>query len=252
MWRQVILHAQQRFGQLRDGVARVDQRAVTARPGGSQPQPRYSLLGDLHDVRPAAIADLVAEAASLADRLLAAIEQIGMGVDQPSRALPAAHLLVGQQRDHDVTGRPPPAGQPGAQGGDDHRDHVLHVDGTAAPHLPAEYLPRIWVHRPGRRVRRDHVQVHLHQQRGAGRVGAADARDDAAAPRQVLEQLRLEAHAGQLGRDELGGGALPVAGGRGIHSDQVGAQLHDAVRVVRGNGCGHGLPRRREGAAKAG
>ena len=65
------------------------------RPFALQAQPVDALLGRLDQVQPQVVADRVREAADLADRLGAALEQLRMVVDEEVRAVDAARLLVG-------------------------------------------------------------------------------------------------------------------------------------------------------------
>ena len=60
------------------------------------------------EVEPQVVRDRQREAADLADRLGAALEQLRVVVDQPVRAVAAAGLLVGEEGEHDVAaGRRP-------------------------------------------------------------------------------------------------------------------------------------------------
>ena len=78
----------------------------------------------------------------------------------------AARLLVGQERQHDVTRRLAAFAQPLAHDRQHHRVHVLHVDRAAAPHAAVGDLAGQRVHPPVGRVGGDDVEVAVDQQRG--------------------------------------------------------------------------------------
>ena len=82
-------------GQRGDGVVVVAEGAVTGVPVRDQVEPGQTLLRGLDQVEPQVVADGHREPANLADALLTALENLGVLLDQPQRALGAAGLLVG-------------------------------------------------------------------------------------------------------------------------------------------------------------
>ena len=199
---------------------------------GGQPHPGQALLGGLHEVEAQVVADGDAEAADLADRLGAVLEQVGVLVDEPAGAELAAGLLVGDVGQHDVARRLHAGAGPVAHQRQDHGVHVLHVDRAPAPDVAVALLAGERVDAPLGRVGGDDVQVPVHQQGGPAAVGALDAGDQAGPARLGLADLGLDADVGELAGDPLGGGPLPragrgVAGVRRVDPDQVGQQLGD-------------------------
>ena len=93
-----------------------------------------------------------------------------MVVHQPARPVGAARLLVGQERQDHIAGRTAAFPHPLADDGEDHRVHVLHVHGAAAPDarfVPAVVdLARERVDPPVRRVGGNHVEVAVEEQGG--------------------------------------------------------------------------------------
>ena len=221
-----------RLGQLGDRVVGVQHRAVAGRAARGQPHPGHALLGDLDQVE-ALAADRRAEAADLADRLGDAFEEVGMVVDQPARAVVAARLLVGQERQHDVPRRPAALPEPLPDHGEDHRVHVLHVHRAAAPDAAVTDLAGERVDLPVRRVGGDHVEVAVDQQGRPGRVRPGDPGHHAGAARVRLKYRRLQADLGEQRGDVLGRLAFArsrvVAGVRGVDPDQVAGQGGDLV-----------------------
>ncbi len=108
---------------------------------GRQPHPGDALLGRLDEIEPARVVDGDAEPADLADRLGAPLEQLRVLVDQPVRAVRAAGLLVGDERQHDVPRRAAALAEPLPDDREDHRVHVLHVDRAAPPDAAVGDLP---------------------------------------------------------------------------------------------------------------
>ena len=137
-------------------------------PPAVQPHPGQALLGGLDEVEAQVVADGDAEAADLADRLGAALEQVGVLVDQPAGAELAAGLLVGDEGQHDVARRLDAGAGPVADQRQHHRVHVLHVDRAAAPDVAVALLAGERVHAPLGRIGGDDVEVAVHQQRAAG------------------------------------------------------------------------------------
>ena len=238
-----------RLGEADDGVLVVGHRAVAGPAVCGQPQPGDALLGGLQEVGaplPAvAVGQGDAVAADLADRLGDALEDLGVVGDEEVRPLGAAGLLVGEEDDDEVAwGHGAGAGEV-AHAREDHRVHVLHVDGAAAPDAAVALLPRERVDRPVGGVGRHDVEVAVDAQRARLAVGPGDAHGDADAARVALERLGLQAHLAQL-LDDVGRGlGLPRAAavavvGR-VDADQLLAEPDDLV-LGPGHGVGHGQP----------
>ena len=155
-----------------DGVVVVHERAVAGLAAGGEPHPGQALLGGLHEVEAQVVADGDAEAADLADRLGAALEQVGVLVDQPAGAELAAGLLVGDVGQHDVARRLDAGAGPVADQRQDHGVHVLHVDRAAAPDVAVALLAGERVDAPLGRIGGDDVEVAVHEQRRAARRSA--------------------------------------------------------------------------------
>jgi hypothetical protein len=211
---------------------------VAGPPARVQAQPVDPLLGRLDQVEAQVVADRVRVATDLADRLRTPVEQVAVLLDEEPGAVRAPGLLVGGERQHDVARGHHPVAAPPAHDRQHHRVEVLHVDGAPAPQVAVAQLAGERVHRPLRRVGRHHVEVPVHQQRLAGRVGSGDPGDHIRAARGRLQDRRLDAHLGQSGRDVLGGHPLPGAGGRvtgvgGVDAQQVAAQLDDFPLAAR-------------------
>ncbi len=220
------------LGELGDRVVLVDHGTVPCRAARREPQPGHSLLRRLHQVEPLAT-ERDAEAANLADRLGAALEEVRVVVHQPARAVPAARFLVREEREDHVARRPSPFAHPLPHDGEDHRVHVLHVHRAAAPDAAVVQVAGEGVASPVRRVGRHHVEVAVHEQRRPCRILARDPRHHAGAPGMRLEHRGLDARLGQQSRHVLGGRPLTRAGVvpriRRVDADEVGAQPRHLV-----------------------
>ncbi len=166
------------------------------------------------------------EAADLADRLGAALEELRVVVDQPVRAEPAAGLLVGHERQHDVARRLAAAARAHSpDDGERHRVHVLHVDRAAAPDAAVDDLAGERVDRPVGGVGRHDVEVAVDQQRRRGcgpRPRSGRRRWRGPAPTRG-SSARCPTSASLLG-DVLGGRPLRRWPGLdGVDPDQVAA-----------------------------
>ena len=91
-------------GELGDGVVVVQERAVPGHAARAQPHPAQALLRGLDEVDPLLV-QREREAADLADRLGAALEEVGPVLHQPLRAERAARLLVRDEGEDDVARR---------------------------------------------------------------------------------------------------------------------------------------------------
>ena len=162
-------------GQLGDRVVVVAERAVAGLAVGDQVEPGHPLLGSLHQIEPQVVVHGQREPADLADRLGAALQQIGPVLHHPDRAFRATGLLVGGEDHPDrPTGGPPRAGTVP----DDAQQHgveVLHVDSAATPDAVVGDLGGERRHGPVGGVGRYHVEVAVDQQRAQARIGARRA-----------------------------------------------------------------------------
>src|SRR6202042_1832103 len=243
----VAAHPRHGLGQLGDRVVGLEHRAV---PGGAprgQPEPGDALLGRLDQVE-ALAAEGDAEPADLADRLGDALEEAGVVVHQVAGAVRTTRLLVGQEGQDHIAGRTAALTQALADDGEDHRVHVLHVDGAAAPDAVffvagaagagaagacGADVARERVNLPVRRIRRDDVEVAVQEQGRPGLILAGDAGDHAGPAGRGFQDGRLEADVGEergdvLGRLALAGTGIVAPVGR-IDPDQVAAQAGDLV-----------------------
>ncbi|GES33176.1 hypothetical protein San01_56640 [Streptomyces angustmyceticus] len=173
------------------------------------------------------------KAADLADRLRDALEEVRVVVDEVARAVGAARLLVREERQHDVARRLAAGAQPVADDGQRHRVHVLHVDRAPSPEAAVGDLAGERVVGPVVGVGRHDVGVPVDEQAGPRAVLALDPGDRRGPALVGLEDLRFEAHLGELLRDVLGGGPLPrarvVAVVAGVHPDQIPAEVDHLV-----------------------
>ena len=170
----------------------------------------------------------------------------------------AAVLLVGEEREHEVALRGSAGAQQVGGGREDHRVHVLHVHGAAAPEHPVADLPRERIDRPVRGIGGDHVEVAMDDEGRLLGVAARDASDDARATRVGVDQLRSEAELTQVRGDVLGRLLLrlrlPLPVVRRVEADEitgdadglVGLEIRQ-VAVVRRGGHATTLPAARWG-----
>ncbi len=233
-----------------DRVVVVDLRPVPGATVRHEPEPADPLLRGLEQVCPPA-ADHRREAADLADRLADALDQVGPLVDDPGGAVVPTCLLVREERHDQVARRALAGAHQVADGREDHGVHVLHVDGAAAPDAVVDHIAGERVDLPVVGAGGDDVQVPVHEQGGAGGIGARDPREDVRPLRPGLDQLGLETDLAQQARDQLGGlalarpGVVPVV--RGVDGDEVPADVDDLVlgrRLGARGGLGHGVSRR--------
>ncbi len=171
--------------------------------------------------------------AGLADGFRTALEQAGVVVGEEAGAVHRARLLVGGERDDEVAPGAYARAHPVADDGEDHRVHVLHVDGAAPPDHAVAHLAGERVHAPVVRPRGDDVEMTVDEQGGGGGVGAREARDDVGAPRGALQERRFEAGVGELCRRVLGGGPLTAVAAApvgGVDTDELGGEPDDFVQ----------------------
>ncbi len=125
------IQLQEHLSQLCDSPAMSGDGAVPARTPQRDLHLAAPLLGH-HDRIEAAAAKMERHATGLADCVLDAREQLGMGLGKPSGPEDSARLLVRQRREDEVAWRSA-AGLGAEQSGHHHRDTALHVEGAAAP-----------------------------------------------------------------------------------------------------------------------
>jgi hypothetical protein len=226
---------------------------LTRLPGpttGDQLHPGHPPLRGLHRIEPQVVAQLDREAADLADRLGAAVEEVGVLLDEEPRALGTAGFLIGHVGDDDVARRLAALASPLADHRQRHRVHVLHVDGAATPEAAVLDLAAERIDAPVVRVGRDDIEVAVNEQRTATLILAGHPGDDARAALVRLVDLRLEPDLGQLLGDVFGGLALVAGRVRAVDPDQVAAQVDDFVLGARlldvghddSSGCGGTIP----------
>ena len=227
-----------RLGQPHDGVGLVGHRPVPGSPAGVQPKPRDPLLRGLDEVGAGGLPGPGArhgdaEAADLRDRLGHPLEPVAVLVDDPPAALQSARLLVGEEHERRRPRRLLTGPREVAQVGDDHRVHVLHVDGPAPPDAAVALLAGERVHLPVGGVRRDDVEMTVHGEAGTRGVGPLDPDHHRRSARLALDEHGVQTHLGELVHDVLGGLAFPwarpVAVVDRLDPDQVGADARDFV-----------------------
>ena len=166
----VVAQLGDRLGDLGDRVVVVQERPVPRPAAGPQPHPRDALLRRLDEVDAPVLGQGQGEPTDLTDRLGAAREQVRPVAHQPLRPVGPAGLLVGQEGEDDVPRRHDPVALEPPRDRDHHRDHVLHVDRAAPPHVAVLDGPGERMHRPLTRVGRHHVEMPVHEQRVPARI----------------------------------------------------------------------------------
>jgi hypothetical protein len=153
--------------QMGDGVVVVDHRTVPGGAAGPQPHPGDALLAGLDQVEPLP-ADLGGEAADLADRLGAALQQVRTVVDDPVGAEQATGFLVGGEHEGDRTvgNHAGPLTRPHDR--EQHGVEVLHVDGATSEQVAIHDLGRERVDLPVGGARRDNIEVAMDEEAGLG------------------------------------------------------------------------------------
>jgi len=215
---------------------------VAGGTASGQPHPGLALLGGHDRVQAQVLVHGVAEAADLADRLGAAVEQLTMVLGDPVRTELAAGLLIGEEGQDDVAFGSPALVVPVAHHREHHRAHVLHVDRAAAPHVAVVHLSGQRVDLPvGGRGRHD-VEVAVHQQGRPAGVGPGDAAEQIGPARLGLDEAHLDTGRRQVLGDVLGRrpfvAALHTAEVVGVDPDQVTADRHDVgVRILLQGGA---------------
>ena len=197
-------------GEPADGVGPVDLGAVAGLALGGQLQPARAALPGRDGVERHAGSCVEGEGAGLADALRAALEELGVLVGEEAGAVVRAGLLVGGVGDDDVAARAYARTGPGADDGEDHRVHVLHVDGAAPPHDAVADLAGEGVHGPVGRLGGHHVEVAVDEEGVGGRVGALDPGDDVGPARRALQEGRFQPGVREPLGDVLGGRSFPA------------------------------------------
>ncbi len=235
-------------------VLPVDLGAVAGPALGGQLQPAGAALARRDRVEREAVAGVEGEGPGLADALGAALEEPGVLLGEEAGSVGGAVLLVGGVGDDDVTGRAEPFAGPAPYDGEDHRVHVLHVDGAPPPHDPVADLPGERVHAPVGGFGGHHVEVAVDEQRVGGGVGAGNPGDHVGPAGGALQQGRLDPGVREAFGDVLGGGALAAVAAApvgGVDPDQLGGERHHFVErlLVHGServgGLSHTVPPRR-------
>ena len=159
-----------RRAELSDRILIVAQRAVPGPTVGNQVEPGHSFLGCLDQIETKIITNGEGKPTDLADRLLAAFQELAMFLDQPRSPQSAASLLV--------SGEDQPERPSGRRAGTSSRTHhaenhgveVLHVHSASAPDAAVDHLAGERRHRPVVGVGGHHVEVPVYQQRRERRV----------------------------------------------------------------------------------
>ena len=219
-------------GQDRHGVvAQLGHRGVARLADRDQPNRAGAFLADGEGQRLPAVGERQPGAGALVDREVG--PDVGALLEQPAHAdVGPAVLLVGHRDEPQVAARPEAlASQPR------HRDRaggdlVLHVDRTAAVEeavVVDDGAERVV--EPVLPVDGDDVGVADEGERGCGRVGAGDPRDDVGPLRLARDQLDVDAVAGEVVVEVVGGEGLaarePAVGG--VAPDQLLGDLQHLV-----------------------
>jgi hypothetical protein len=176
---QACADGRERLRQVGDRVVALPHGPVPGRAARPQPHPADALLAGLDQVQPLS-PDLDGEATHLADRLGAALEQVRTVLDEPVGALASAGLLVGREHERDGALRHDAGPLTGTHHRQQHGVEVLHVDRAAAPQVAVLDLAGERVDRPVGGLRRDDVEVAVHEETVAAGGLVAPARHDAA------------------------------------------------------------------------
>jgi hypothetical protein len=180
-------------------------------------------------------------AAPFVDRVVGA-DDLRVLLAQPLEPERRADLLVGRGDQDEITSGPEPLARERREGDRARRDLVLHVEGTAAPHLVADQLARPRVALPLRRVRDHRVRV---AEEGEGRpVAAADARDEVRPLGLAGQQLRGHAVLGEVVAQALRSARLVPRRVDGVEADQP-LQQPDRLVAQRDDGHQRRVPRTR-------
>src|SRR5699024_2497589 len=118
-----------------DGVLGVRGGAVARASGRRESQPCLAALGVLDRIEASGLVDREGEPSTLADRLGDAVEDLRAVLDQVLRSVNTAALLIGDEEEYEVPRRHRPGASQMSCDGEEHRDGVLHVDGSAAPQV---------------------------------------------------------------------------------------------------------------------
>ena len=150
------------------GVLVVDHGTMARPPASGQAHPGHPLLGGLDEIETKVLVHCVAEPADLSDAFGASLEQLRVGVDEPAGAVPAARLLIREEREDDVARRTAALTQSVAHHGQGHRVHVLHVDRPATPDAAVLHLTGERMNSPVVGVGGHDVEVPVDEERRPG------------------------------------------------------------------------------------
>src|SRR5690606_34302670 len=140
---------------------------------------------------------------------------------------------------HDVTTGSPALAHPGADHGEHHRVHALHVDRAAAPQDAVTDFAGEGVNLPVGRLGGNDVEVPVDEDGVAVGFGAVDARDDVRPAGRRFDHGGLDADVVEAFGDVLGGrtfSARAVAGVGGVDTDEVRRQCGDVRGAVSHSG----------------
>ena len=220
-------------GEPADRVVPVDLGAVAGRAVRGELQPGGAALPRRDRVELQSGPGVEGEGAGLADALGAALEEFGVLVGEEAGAVRGAGLLVGGEGDHDVPAGPDPCAGPGPDDREDHRVHVLHVDGAAAPDDPVADLAGEGVHGPVVGLGGHHVEVAVDQQRvgATGRCPRSGRRRWCGPGCAPAGSGSMPASASRSAAYSAAGPlpAVAAAAVGGVDPDQLGGEAHHLV-----------------------
>ena len=198
------------------------QRAVSARTAQRQQQLAAALLRDHHRVE-APAAHLLRVAATLADRVADAGEEVRVVVGEPGGAVDAPGLLVGQHDQEEIPRRRHTFALGAQEGADHHRHPVLHVEGAAPPDPALDQLGREGWMGPALVDGGDHIGVALQDQ---ARATPSLQPGDQVRPAGIGPvSVPVDAGFGQQPADVLDTGLFVPRGVGGVEADQLPEQL---------------------------
>lgn len=154
-----------------------------------------------------------------------------MIADHVPGAVVAPGFLVGEEGDDEITTGTQTLAQHVSDGGDDHRVHVLHVNGPATPEQLILDDTGEGVHAPILGCRRDHIGVAVDDESVGIWVCALDPCHQRGPSRFRFDDGGLQAHLVEPGGDEIRGRAfridLVAAPVLGVDADELLAQRSD-------------------------
>ncbi len=203
---------------------------MAARPAHAAAQPADLLLRHLDRIK-AAATDSLRCAAELADRVLHALEQLGMFVREEAGAEVAAVLLVAEDGENDVATWLDLGARGAQERVDHHRDAALHVERAAAPEPAVHQLASERRMRPLLARGRDDVDVPVQEERRR-LARAAHARDEIR-PRVVLrDDARLDAGFLEQAPHVCDARALVPGRIRRVEADEIAEKVDDVHYIA--------------------